>query len=153
MRQPFEDEEDFNQNNNIKLDAKKSRFNKQLIEKNARKQSLKDKVEDIQEKNNSIEVKAFELSSQYVSFLYDKTLNENKSPIKIDFEKEIINNLSELALNLNNDESKPEGIGSVGLNTLLLKCLLKQRDIINELSYEVHNLKKILKSSGSSDEK
>ena len=41
---------------------------------------------------------------------------------------------------LNQDETKPEGYGSMATINLLFKIILKQKDIINTLDYRISNL-------------
>lgn len=84
--------------------------------------------------------KCADLGSKYVSILNDKTLQENKNPISKDLEKEILANLINIGIEINTDESENEGMGSIALITLLLNCILKQRDKINEVSYRLNKL-------------
>ena len=94
-------------------------------------------------KNKQEQIKnALELAKQYKELLLDKTLISNKSPITKDIEKEIISNLVALAMVINQDESQPEGYGSVAIIQLLLKMLLVQRDAYNELDFKVSRLEK-----------
>jgi hypothetical protein len=92
------------------------------------------------EKLNSHGIKAVDLSKSYLKLLDDKTLVANKSPLVLDIEKETMANLGQLAIDMNTDENEIEGIGSVGLCTLLLRCLFLQRDKINSLDYKISTL-------------
>jgi hypothetical protein len=70
--------------------------------------------------------------------LLDKTLPDNKGPAKKDMEKQVIKQLVDLGLQLNNDQNKPEGIGSIGLINLTMQLMLEQRNRINELEHKLH---------------
>ena len=76
----------------------------------------------------------------------DKVLPDNKTSINLDIEREIIDSLASLYTEINQDDSQPEGIGSLAMATLGIKTLLSQRDKINKLSYEINVLKSNLES-------
>lgn len=84
----------------------------------------------------------WDLSVKYKSFIESQVLPENKGPISTGVEKEVLDKLINLASQMNEDANQPEGIGSIALCMLLLKCMLIQRDAINALSFEVTQLKK-----------
>lgn len=86
--------------------------------------------------------RTWDLSTKYKSFIEDKILPENKSIITRELEKEVLDKLVALASDMNADEYQPEGIGSVALNMLLMKCMLIQRDTINSLAYKVQKLER-----------
>jgi hypothetical protein len=108
------------------------------------KSSFDEMVGSIRKNDNSVMADIRELSIRYKEYLVDKTLGSNKSPSLKDSEKETIKKLCEIGLKLNSDENQPEGIGSIGLNSLLLNSVLIQRDKINEMSYEIHTLKNLI---------
>jgi len=97
-----------------------------------------------QKNENDIRQRVMELSGKFKSTLKDRTLEENKGPIKKDYESELINQLCDVGLRMNNDQSQPEGLGSIGLNNLLFRAILIQRDTINDLAYQVVQMKKVL---------
>jgi len=103
--------------------------------------SLEEDAYKLVKNKNEIHIRIAELSAKYMSFIRDKTITDNKSANDISNEKSIINNLINLCLALNADETEPEGIGSIGLCSLLSHALLEQRNIINDLKYEIHKLK------------
>jgi hypothetical protein len=74
-------------------------------------------------------------ATAFFAAIKDRTLPENKSIQDKEHEKEVLNNLAKVANVLNNDETQPEGIGSVALIKLLLETVLYQRDLINILGY------------------
>lgn len=143
---PFEDNTDVEQklNSNIKLDNSKSRFAKKPEEQRHSKDDFQNKINEHQNKEIEIKEKIASLSTQFVSFIKDQTLAENKSPIKLDLEKDISRQLVNLCLELNNDDTQPEGIGSAGMIMLLLRTTLIQRDIINNISHELDQIKQKL---------
>lgn len=91
--------------------------------------------------------RAWDLSVKYKSFIQDKTLPENRGPLGESLEKEVLENLIQLASEMNEDETQEQAVGSTALCMLLLKCLLLQRDIVNQLSFKVDKLEKLLKSN------
>lgn len=120
----------------------KSKYSSQKDSKEAFQKAAELKFEDEQELKSHI----FKLSNQFMSFIKDKTLLENKSPIQTDLEADIPRQIVELGLKLDNDETKAEGIGSAGSIMLILRCLLTQRNNINELGFKVENLEKEIHS-------
>jgi hypothetical protein len=94
------------------------------------------KFEDIQEYKKEL----WSLSQTYKSFIKDTILEENKSPIVKELEKDTANKLMALATKINNDETQEEAMGSTALCMLLMKCLLIQRDQLNNLSYKLSKL-------------
>lgn len=125
-------------NKNIKLDNKKSRFTKQRVSK----QDFDKKVEETHERVRSRLGEMFELGKRYKDLFNDKTITENKTYLLDSKEKEVIGNLVDFALILNEDHAEREGIGSVSLTTLLLKCMLIMRDRFNDLDYKIHLLER-----------
>jgi hypothetical protein len=106
------------------------------------KDAFKKKAAQKFENDQDLKQEAFTLSSQFVSFIKDKTLPENKSPIQLDLEADISRQLVDIVLKLNADETKPEGIGSAGGIMLLLRTVLIQRDEINKQGYKINQLEK-----------
>jgi hypothetical protein len=144
----FDDDENFDEissNNKLKLNQSKSRFSKPNEDNLSKK--LEDKVGEIQNRDQKLIKDALEFSTRYMSLIKNKTLKSNKGPIEQDLETEIVKGLIQIAMDLNNDDSKPEGIGSAGVLTLLLRSVLAQRDIINNLEYELVQLKRRIKPS------
>ena len=136
----------------LKLDNAKSRFGKKSEENKANKANFENEVSEIQGEQAVIVKKITDLTSQFVGFIKDKTLNENKGPILLGLEKSIPKELSEISLQIDNDESTEQiCLGSNGLILLLLRATLIQRDIINELSYKVSKLENKLSSQKSDD--
>lgn len=125
----------------VKLNNDNSRFaQKAELEKIERK-NFENQVEEHLKTESELAKKISELGSQYMNLIKDKTLNENKGPIQLEIEKSLPKEMASLSLDLNNDQTQAEGVGSIGLILILLKVSLLQRDLINELSYEVYKLK------------
>ena len=87
--------------------------------------------------------RAIETISRFMKMTEDKTLVRNKGGIANDVEREIRQDLIQLALDMNNDETEEDnGKGSVVVLSVVTKILLMQRDRINELEYELQQMKK-----------
>ena len=94
-----------------------------------------------------------DLVKEYMAALRDKTLSSNKSPIALDYEKEVCTKLVSLGLVINQDENEPEGYGSIALINLLLKANLLLRDTVNDMQFKIANLEKQMSSSAVSSDK
>jgi len=84
----------------------------------------------------------WDLSIKYKSFIENKTLVANRGPIAVNLEKEVLDKLAQLATDMNEDETQMQGVGNTALCMLLMKCMLVQRDIINNLSFKIEQLEK-----------
>jgi len=131
-------------NTGLKISGNKSRYAKDPDEQKSTTEDFENAVAGM--KNNEMEVKnrIADASTKYRALIRDRTVSENKSPLKASLEKEVVKELSDLGLQLNNDQSRPEGIGSIGLCNLLMQINFQQRDRINNLAYEVVKLKRII---------
>lgn len=90
---------------------------------------------------------AIDLARQFLEQVHSKVLTVNKTNINTEIETEIKNKLISLLIEINNDENEQQdGMGSATIISLILKSVFIQRDIINDLSYEVSELKKELSS-------
>ncbi len=143
---PFDEEDDdslqqVKKNVGLKnVSTQKSIFDN--VPKKPSAEEFSKKVDKIQDASNSYKIRGMELSSEFLRVLNDKTLKQNKSIFAKDLEKEVINKLLQLSIEINNDASEQEGMGSLAVITLLLKVVLLQRDKINELDYTVSDLNK-----------
>jgi hypothetical protein len=122
----------------VNLDAKKSRFVKQKNTKEAFEQMAR----QTNEKMQGHLAEAFELGKQYRELLEDQTISENKNFLIESKEKEIVGKLVSYAIKVNADHNENEGMGSVAIVTLLLKCVLRMRDRYNDVAYKCHILEK-----------
>jgi hypothetical protein len=86
---------------------------------------------------------AVQVIQRYMKMTEDKTLSQNKGSIANDVEREIRQDLIQLALDLNNDEFEEDnGKGSVVVLSALTKVLLQYRDRINQLEFEIQQMKR-----------
>ena len=124
----------------VKLTNKKSPEKQRA---SSREEFEKNANQFMENKQEQIKI-AIELAKQFKEILQDKTLVENKGPISKEIEKDVISKLIALAMVINQDESQPEGYGSVAIIQLLLKMMLSQRDAYNELDFKVSRLERLL---------
>src|SRR5579872_7010644 len=89
----------------VKLDPSKSRFAKKSEEIKANKEQFEEDVSEHQEQQVAIMKQVAELSKQYVGFIKDTTLNENKGPILVQLEGSVPYDLSLISLKIDNDET------------------------------------------------
>jgi hypothetical protein len=110
--------------------------------KQSPKEVFDEQATEAAKRMNAYKVRTFELSGQFKQIIQDRTLAENKSPISKDIENETLNKLVVLALEIDADQSQPEGFGSTALGMLTMKMLLLQRDTINAMAYTIEQLEK-----------
>ena len=114
-------------------------------------QEFRKQVEKVQEIKSDRQVRAAELYFALKKVLTDKTLPQNRNVLNIESEREVLQNVIDLAIEINNDPNEKEGMGSLACITYLLKLSLVQRDKINELEYAVDTFQKKLDSSTLAD--
>lgn len=86
--------------------------------------------------------RAWNLGAKLKSLMESKVLPENKTAVLKGLESETLQELSQLATDINVDEDQLEGSGSVALSQLILKMMLIQKDQINALAYHIDQLEK-----------
>lgn len=126
----------------VKLDSSKSMFKK--MENENVKPSLNEAAQQHSDGHIESMNKAVQLTKKFVKVLEDKTLIQNKGPVELSFEKELINKLINFAIEMNSEHADKSGIGSIGLITLLFNCLLKLRNHVNESEYTIFELNKTI---------
>ena len=114
-------------------------------------QDFQKKVEEVQERQSGYKKRAADLFMQFNKTVSDRTLARNRNMFNMETEKEMLQNMLQLAIEINNDPNEKEGMGSLTWITCLFKTCLAQRDTINELSYEIDVLKKKLDSGVLTD--
>lgn len=114
------------------------------------KQEFEQKIQESKERNQDYKERAMALAISFRKILDDKTVPQNKNDFNTEIEREILTNLTNLALDMNTDEQEDEGMGSLGLIALLFRCMLIQRDKINILDYAVNQLESKIKKIESS---
>lgn len=159
---PFDEEsEDLNEDKLKKSGIKNVSSQKSIFESLPKKKSsLEDfekQVDRVQEKQSSYKSRAAELALQFKKASENKTLPKNKTIFSSEVERELLGKMAQLAIEINNDSSEQEGMGSLSWIMLLFKSLLSQRDRINTLEYEIlqikNNSESILKESQVIDKK
>jgi hypothetical protein len=116
-----------------------SMFNSKF--KKSKPEEFNEKVLKHQEDHNNYKLQAAQLACQFNKLLSNKTLKQNKNLFSKELEIELLTNMIQLAIEVNNDPNEQEGMGSLSWITLLLKTALSQRDRLNELEFELHQLK------------
>lgn len=150
---PFDDDDDQDNKPRVGLKAPKNKSIFDGIPKKPSKEEADKKASEANDKLNSYRTRAMELAITYKKLLDDKTLVQNKTLINSEIESEVLSSLAQLAIDMNTDENETEGMGSVGLTSLLLRCMLIQRDKINQSDYELHTLNSKVKNLESQLEK
>lgn len=102
--------------------------------------------------SKELTAKVIAAANAYVSLMKIKTTSENRTEVQREKESKIVNDLLELAVKANEDPTQPIGSGALGLESLLLRICLMQRDQINDLSYNCFKMKEILESLVSDEE-
>ena len=137
---PFDDDNEspqFNKKTSLKMNNSGSIFNK---EKGPSQQDFQKKVSDMQNKSEEYAEKASQLSANFKKILEDKTLLQNKNVFQLDVEKQVLESLIQLSVEMNEDENEKEAMGATGLIALLLRSILIQRDRINSLEFSLNQL-------------
>jgi hypothetical protein len=100
-----------------------------------------EKVADQTMKNmEDSNTRAMNTISKFLKMSEDKTLVRNKGAIALDVEREIRQELIQLVMDFDNDETEDEyGKGSVIAISVLSKIVLNLRDRVNELEYQIAN--------------
>lgn len=86
--------------------------------------------------------RTWELSTKFKSMIEDRTLIGNKSILSKEIELETLSKLVSLSSEMNEDDNQPESVGSTAMTFLIMKMLLLQRDVINDLIYKLDKLEK-----------
>lgn len=110
-------------------------------------QEFQKQVEIAQEKKTGYNKQAADLFVQFNKTVSDKTLPQNRNVFNMEAEKELLQNMVQLAIDINNDPSEQEGMGSLTWIICLFKTVLAQRDRINELEFSLGGVQKKIDSS------
>lgn len=114
-------------------------------------QEFEYKVQQSQETLSGYKKRAADLFVQFQRAMNDKTLPQNHNVFNIETEKEMLQNMLKLAIEINNDPNEQEGMGSLTWITLLFKTCLAQRDKMNEMEFAVVTLQKKFDSPALAD--
>jgi hypothetical protein len=110
-------------------------------------QEFQEKVQGTYDKMSGYKKRAADLFVQFTKATADKTLPQNRNMFNVETEKEMLQNMVQLAIEINNDPNEQEGMGSLTWITCLFKTCLAQRDRINELEFTLDFMKKKLDSN------
>lgn len=92
-------------------------------------------IKEREANENSYKSEMRKLVLDFSSAMDNKTLAENKTVISKSFEKELMEKFITLAQKINSDENEPEGMGSLGLITVLIATCFSIRDKLNLQEY------------------
>ena len=90
--------------------------------------------------------RSWDTGVKFKSIMESSVLPENKSILIKEMEAETLQQLSQLALDINADDINPDGMGGVALCQLIMKMMITQKDQISVLRYRVEELEKKLKT-------
>lgn len=108
-------------------------------------------VQEAQEKSSSYKRRASDLSVQFARMMADKTLPENKNIFANEAKRELMQNMVQLAKDINNDDLEAEGDGSLIWIIVLFNTCFDQRDRINKLEYILTQISKKVDSTAIID--
>lgn len=121
------------------------------LPKKPSQQEFKERVNEVQEKSSDYKQKAAELNAQFYKAMTDKTLLQNQNVFHENIEKQLMQQMLNLANEINNDGEEAESVGTLMIVVPLLKNAFNQRNRINDLEYansklfdELNNIKKRL---------
>ena len=134
----FNDEVEIKSNKTLKINNSKS----SVPQQNIQTPNINNNISKILESEEEQKKIAFTLTTKLLSMMKDKTLDGNKDTISRDEEKKVISEYVNFARLINSDPSKEESLGTLSLVTAMTRCILVQRDRINELEYESQKLRK-----------
>ena len=141
---PLQGPDEFKPKVSVKQPGQKSMFDGKP--KRQSPQEFQQKVQQSQDRLVGYNRRAAELYIQFQRAMADKTLAQNRNVFTIDTERELLQNLLQLAAEINSDPEEQDSGGSLTLVILLLKTVLSQRDRINELEFTLVNLQKKIDS-------
>lgn len=122
----------------VKINNAKSKFGKQAAEK----QMFAENADSAVAGDLDRKTRAIQLVNKFWQVVQDKTLAENKGPLQMSVEAQLVKDLIGFANEMNNDPNEIEGTGSVAIITLLVKTMLKTRDSNNESAFKIQKLEK-----------
>jgi hypothetical protein len=131
------------------VSSQKSMFDEKP--KRPSQQEFQQQVQASQEKSSSYKKRASDLAVQFAKTMSDKTLPENKGPFVMEARREMLQNMVQLAKDINNDPNEEESDGSIIWIIVLFNTCLDQRDRINQLEYTLSKNTERLESSALSD--
>jgi hypothetical protein len=149
---PFDEEPKEPRQNKVTLkqvSSQKSMFD--AMPKKPTSQEFQQQVHVQQERSSSYKIRASKLATDFGRMMKDKTLSQNKNIFSQEAEREILSNMVQLAIEINNDPSEQEGMGSLSWITVLFKTCMEQRDRCNQLEYQMSLIEKKIDSTALTD--
>lgn len=128
----------------VKIKSKSAqRVEVEKAEREEYKRKFDERAEETITHKNEQEGQVIEIITRFIKVSNDKTLASNRGHIAADVEREIRQDLLEVAQELNNDETVLDnGKGSIVAISVLTKVLMSYRDRLNQLEYELHQMKR-----------
>lgn len=139
--------------NRVKLkqvSSQKSMFD-DMPKKKPTQQEFQQQVHEAQERSSSYKVRAAKLVQEFGKMMADKTLPENKSIFSREGERELLGQMMQLAIEINNDSTEQEGMGSLSWVAVLFNTCLAQRDRLNFLEFRLEKAEKTINSTNLTD--
>lgn len=152
MPGPFDEEPKEPRENKVTLkqvSSQKSMFDDKP--KRPTQQEFQQQVHSSQERSSSYKKRASDLAIQFAKTMSDKTLPQNKNIFVKESQRELLQNMVQLARDINNDPNELESDGSLIWIVVLFNTCLDQRDRINQLEYALSKNTERLESSALSD--
>jgi len=115
------------------------------VKVNAPPINMRETIARIVDNDEELKKWAFTLTSRLLGTIKDKTLDENKDAAIRDKERQVFSEFAEFARVINSDPNKEDCYGTLSYVNALSRCILMQRDRINELEYETVKLQKVVK--------
>lgn len=149
---PFDEEPKEPRENKVTLknvSSQKSMF--EGVAKKPTPQDFQQQVHSSQERASSYKKRASDLAVQFAKMMSDKTLPQNKNVIALDIKRELLQNMVQLAKDINNDPQEEESDGSLIWIIVLFNTCFDQRDRINQLEYALVQLNQKLEGGAIAD--
>jgi len=115
---------------------------KEQEEREAQMAKFNQRADELIQTNSQNEAKSLKSVQSYIKMMNDKTLVKNKGAVGQEVEISIREQLLQNSIDLNNDETISDyGKGSIMILAAITKVEVMFRDRINELEYEIQQLK------------
>lgn len=131
-------------NRSVKLKTKAAvQKEQEAKEREEYKERFEDNAQKTIQYHQDKGAKVVDVISRYLKMTQDKTLSRNRGSIANDVEREVRQQVIQLALDMNNDENEENnGMGSVAVLSAVTKIVFMYRDRLNDLEYEIQQLKR-----------
>lgn len=111
---------------------------------NSNLEAFNQAADEAAERLSTYKKRSWDLGVKFKSLMETTILPENKTSLIKDLENEVLQQLSQLATEINIDTIQPEGSGGVALCQLIMKMLLLQKDTTSKLLFRITSLEKIV---------